>query len=187
MIPSLEQALEGGARCFQLREKDLSPNALLELALEMNERITRCGGFLIINDRADIAEMAGAAGVHLTENSVPASAVKKQFPRLKIGVSTHTLEGALNAEKNGADFITFSPIFETPSKKEFGPPQGLDRLKEVIETTHIPVLALGGVKKGHLETILNLGAHGVAMISGIWSGSNIEQNTFEYIKILSRT
>ncbi len=178
---ALEQALQGGVRALQLREKDLSPKELLALALRIKPILKKYDAKLFINDRADIAEIAGADGVQLTETSVPAGDIKDKFPRLIVGVSTHAREGALLAEAEGADFITFSPIYETPSKVHFGHPQGPEKLGEIVKSIHLPVLALGGVKLNRVPEVLEQGAFGVAVISGIWDSSNIKQQAFEYM------
>ena len=177
----VEKALQGGVRALQLREKHLSSKELLAQALEIKPIIKKYDAKLFINDRADIAEIAGADGVHLTETSVPAGEIKDKFRNLMVGVSTHAKEGALLAEAEGADFITFSPIYETPSKIHFGPPQGPQRLGEIVKSVHLPVLALGGVKLNRVPEVLEQGAHGVAVISGIWDSQDIKQQAFEYM------
>jgi len=177
----VEKALQGGVRVLQLREKDLSPKELLEQALEIKPVIEKYDAKLFINDRADIAQIAGAHGVHLTEVSVPAGEIKDNFSDLMVGVSTHTKEGALLAEADGADFITFSPVYETPSKIHLGPPQGPERLGEIVKSVHLPVLALGGIKLNRVPEVLEQGAHGVAVISGIWDAKDIKQQAFEYM------
>ena len=177
----IEKALQGGIRAFQLREKDLSPKELLAQAIEIKPVIKKYGAKLFINDRADIAEIAGADGVHLTEASVPAGVIKDKFPNLIVGVSTHAKEGALLAEAEGADFITFSPIYETPSKVHYGLPQGLTKLGQVVKAVQLPVLALGGIKLNRVPEVLDQGAYGVALISGIWDSKDIKQQAFEYM------
>ena len=177
----VEKALQGGVRALQLREKHLSSKELLAQALEIKPIVKKYDAKLFINDRADIAEIAGADGVHLTETSVPAAEIKDKFRNLMVGVSTQEKEGALLAEAEGADFITFSPIFETPSKTHFGPPQGPQRLGEIVKSVHLPVLALGGVKLNRVPEVLEQGAHGVAVISGIWDSQDIKQQAFEYM------
>ena len=177
----VEKALQGGIRALQLREKDLSPKELLAQAIEIKPVIKKYGAKLFINDRADIAEIAGAEGVHLTEASVPAGEIKDKFPNLIVGVSTHAKEGALLAEAEGADFITFSPIYETPSKIHFGPPQGPVKLGQIVKSVDLPVLALGGIKLNRVPEVLEKGAHGVAVISGIWDSQDIKQQAFEYM------
>ena len=179
-LNALEEAFQGGVRSLQLREKRLNSKDLLTLALEVKPLVQRYNAKLFINDRADIAVMAGADGVHLTEASVQASEVKNNFPELIVGVSTHSLEGARLAETQGADFITFSPIYETPSKTSYGPPQGLDPLRQVTLSARIPVLALGGITLHRVPECLEHGAFGVAVISDIWDSTDIKQHSSEY-------
>jgi len=181
IIEQIEKALQGGIRALQLREKNLSPKELLAQAIKIKPIIKKYGAKLFINDRADIAEIAGADGVHLTETSVSAGEIKNKFPNLIVGVSTHAKEGALLAEAEGADFITFSPIYETPSKVHFGSPQGPAKLGQVVKSVHLPVLALGGIKLNRVPEVLEQGAHGVALISGIWDSKDIKQQAFEYM------
>ena len=179
-LNALEEAFQGGVRSLQLREKRLNSKDLLTLALEVKPLLQRYNAKLFINDRADIAVMAGADGVHLTETSVQASEVKNNFPELIVGVSTHSLEGARLAETQGADFITFSPIYETPSKTSYGPPQGLDPLRQVTQSARLPVLALGGITLHRVPECLEHGAFGVAVISDIWDSTDIKQHSSEY-------
>ena len=181
-LNALEEAFQGGVRSLQLREKSLISKDLLTLALEVKPLVQRYNAKLFINDRADIAVMAGADGVHLTEASVQASEVKNNFPELIVGVSTHSLEGARLAETQGADFITFSPIYETPSKTSYGPPQGLDPLRQVTQSARLPVLALGGITLHRVPECLEHGAFGVAVISDIWDSTDIKQHSSEYTK-----
>lgn len=179
-LNALEEAFQGGVRSLQLREKRLNSKDLLTLALEVKPLVQSYNAKLFINDRADIAVMAGADGVHLTEASVQASEVKNNFPELIVGVSTHSLEGARLAETQGADFITFSPIYETPSKTSYGPPQGLDPLRQVTQSARLPVLALGGITLHRVPECLEHGAFGVAVISDIWDSTDIKQHSSEY-------
>jgi thiamine-phosphate pyrophosphorylase len=179
-LGAVEEALQGGIRTLQLREKNLSPKDLLSLALEIKPLVTRYNAKLFINDRADIAIMAEADGVHLTEASVEASEIKNNFPDLVVGVSTHSLDGARLAETQGADFITFSPIYETPSKADYGEPQGLDSLRQVTQSVRLPVLALGGITLHRVSECLEQGAFGVAVISDIWDSKHIKQHSSEY-------
>jgi len=108
--------------------------------------------------------------------------LKKKFPDLIVGVSTHSLEGAHLAETQGADYITFSPIYETPSKASYGPPQGLDSLRQVTQAVRLPVLALGGITLHRVPECLEHGAFGVALISDIWNSPHIKQHSFEYMQ-----
>lgn len=180
-LGALEEALQSGVRAIQLREKNMHPKDLLALALEVNSMTQRYNAKLLVNDRADIAIMAGADGVHLREASVKVSDVKNKFPNLIVGVSTHSIEGACLADRQGADFITFSPIYETPSKSNYGPPQGLAPLRQVTQSVHLPVLALGGITLNRVPECLEHGAFGVAVISDIWDSTDIKQHSYKYM------
>jgi thiamine-phosphate pyrophosphorylase len=179
-LSAVEEALQGGVRALQIREKDLSSKDLLALVQTVTPLTKLYNAKLFINDRADIAVMAGVDGVHLTESSVQASEIKNKFPGLIVGVSTHSLEGALLAQAKGADYITFSPIYATPSKESYGPPQGLDMLRQVTEAVRLPVLALGGITLHRVSECLEQGAFGVALISDIWDSTHIKQQSSEY-------
>ena len=122
---------------------------------------------LLVNDRSDIARVAGADGVHLTSQSLSADVVRKLFgPEFVIGVSTHSLEEARAARDASADFVVFGPVFETESKRGFGEPQGLDKLRQVTsELRGFPVLAIGGISLDNIRAALEAGASGVAGIS----------------------
>lgn len=122
---------------------------------------------LLVNDRADVARAAGADGVHLTARSLPAAVVRDICgPEFLIGVSTHSLGEAQAARAGGADFVVFGPVFETESKRTFGPPQGLAKLREVTrELDDFPVLAIGGITLDNIPECLKAGASGIAGIS----------------------
>jgi len=169
----VEAALRGGARAFQLREKDLSPRELYPLALEMRQLTQTYGAHLLINDRVDLALAVDADGVHLTTTSLPASIARRVLgPGRLIGVSTHTLAEAQVAADDGADFVVFGPVFYTPSKAPYGEPVGLDALRVVRAAVNIPILAIGGVKQANLDQVLDAGADGIAVISAIISADD---------------
>jgi len=168
ILQTIARAADAGADAVQLREKDLSGRALLEwteaaLARAENSKI-------IINDRLDAALAAGAAGVHLGGESLPVADVA-QFRRagrapagFLIGRSCHAVEEALQAERDAADYVFFGPVFATPSKARFGPPQGVDALAAACRRVHIPVLAIGGVTLENAGACRAAGASGVAAI-----------------------
>lgn len=185
LCAAVEGALRGGVRAVQLREKDLASRELYELALRLREITSRQGARLFINDRLDIALAAGADGVHLGESSLPVGRVRGiAGERLLIGVSCHSLEGALAAQEGGADFITFSPVFFTPSKACYGEPVGIERLAEACRRLRIPVFALGGIKPENVPVVLSRGAHGVALISAILAAGDPENAARELLALL---
>ncbi|MBI3091216.1 MAG: thiamine phosphate synthase [Candidatus Tectomicrobia bacterium] len=161
-------ALAGGVDAVQLREKDLGARQLAELAAALLPLTRAAGVPLLINDRIDVALACGAAGVQLAGTSLPTPQARTLVgPRRYLGVSTHSLEEAECAAREGADFVLFGPVFATPSKLAFGSPQGIERLRQVCRAVSCPVLAIGGIKAQHLPEVLGVGAHGVAVISAI--------------------
>jgi len=163
-LKTLESILKKGVKMVQLREKDLKDAELYELAKKVRELTRKYGALLLINERFDIAMAVGADGVHLPERSFPPSVVKKIKPNFIVGFSAHSLESAEYAEKEGADFITLSPIFKTSSHPE-AEPIGLKTLKEVSEKVNIPVYALGGITWERIKMCYKNGAYGVAGIT----------------------
>ena len=151
----------------QLREKSLTARVLYELTTRAAAIAKGSSTRLLVNDRFDIARAAGADGVHLTTRSLPALIVRQICGEdFLIGVSTHSLDEAQNARTQGADFIVFGPVFETPSKQIYGPPQGLEKLREVTNALDgFPVLAIGGINLDNTAACLTAGASGIAGIS----------------------
>ncbi|HSB34073.1 MAG TPA: thiamine phosphate synthase [Nitrospirota bacterium] len=173
-------ALKGGVRAVQLREKDLPIRELLAVALELRMLTGEFGAKLFINDRVDVAVAVEADGVHLGHQSMPPEAVRKIVgSRMLIGVSTHNREEAFSAEKNGADFITFGPIFPTPSKMKYGAPVGVEALREAKRHIRIPVFGLGGIRPDNIPEVMMAGADGVAMISAIFAARDIRKTALE--------
>ena len=169
----LEQALEGGVRAVQLREKDLGGRELLELAGEVKELCDRYGAELFVNDRVDVALAADAAGVHLAANSIPVETARDLLgPNRKIGVSTHSVDEARTASEAGADFVLFGPVYPTTSKLPFGDPQGPATLKAVTNSATVPVFAIGGIKQQHIPEIKAHGTARIALISAISEAPN---------------
>jgi thiamine-phosphate pyrophosphorylase len=185
LTTAVKKALKGGVQAVQLREKDMETRDLLKLAYDMRKVTQEHGAQLFINDRFDIALAVNADGVHLTRNSMPVEAVRRVVKKkLLIGVSTHSMKEARDAEKGGADFITMGPVYRTPSKVKYGAPIGLDTLGKVCGKINIPVFALGGVKSSRIGKIMETGTHGIAMISEILGAGNIRKKTEELMNLL---
>lgn len=173
LIDFLRAALAAGVDLIQLRERDLSARAVLTLADVIAPLAEQTGAAILINDRADVAACAGT-GVHLTTRSMKANAVRRAFgEHMLIGASTHNLAEARAAASEGADFIVFGPVFETESKKAYGPPVGLAALQEVAEQLTVPVIALGGIKPNNFPDALRAGVAGIAAISMFVEASDL--------------
>lgn len=181
----VEEAVKGGVRAVQLREKDMPVRELLGLSRRMRDLTGKYSALLFINDRVDVALAVGADGVHLGGQGIPVEAVRRICgDRLMIGVSTHSPKEARAAEAGGADFITFGPVYETPSKAAYGPPLGVETLREAAGTVGIPVFAIGGIKRHNMGEAVGAGAHGVALISAILGAADVRAEAEAFVKVL---
>jgi thiamine-phosphate pyrophosphorylase len=167
----VEEALRGGVRAVQLREKGgLSSKELYETAYEMRRLTSRYGAKLIINDRVDIALAVDADGIHIGNQSLPIYKARRLLgERRLIGVSCHNQVQAITAQEMGADFITFGPVFYTPSKAPYGAPVGVEKLRQVTEMLQIPVFALGGINLENCAEVVSCHVRGIALISAVLS------------------
>ena len=169
----VRRALEGGVRAVQLREKDLSGASLYRLAAELRCVTSDFGARLIINDRPDIALAVGADGVHIGVSSLPVAAVRRLLGEGKyIGYSAHGIDEALRAQTDGADFVTFGPLYPTPSKAAYGEPCGVKKMAEAASALDIPVIALGGISPANITEALSANVHGVAVISAVLAAAD---------------
>lgn len=158
-------AIRAGVDLIQIREKDLATRELIPLAARAVSCSRGTASRIVVNDRLDVALSVDAAGVHLGHHSLPARAARAMVPQgFLIGVSCHSLEDAVAAESDGADYILLGPVFETPSKLPYGPPLGLQKLQEVTTRVNVPVLALGGITLERVKSCLEAGAQGIAGI-----------------------
>ena len=169
LVGRMEIAARAGVDWIQLREKDLSGRALAELLREALRRVP-AGCRIVLNDRLDVACALGAGGVHLGRESLSVEDARRLVggrgatQDFLVGASTHSLAAALSAEKAGADYLVFGPVYATPSKAQYGPPQGIERLREVCHAVSLPVLAIGGITVENARACLEAGAAGIAAI-----------------------
>ncbi len=164
----IREAVRAGVDIVQVREKDLTSReliALVEEALSATREPGMGGARVVVNDRVDVALAGGADGAHLAAHSMPVQVVRRFVPRaFLIGVSCHSLGEAMAAESGGADYLVLGPVFETPSKLGYGPPLGLEKLRDITSRIRIPVLALGGITVERTRPCLEAGASGIAGI-----------------------
>ena len=171
----LGDLLEGGATVLQLRAKRLAAKEFFDLAREIRAETRAFGCFLIINDRLDIALACGADGVHLGQEDVPLGVARKLMANKIIGVSTHTSEQALAAEKNGADYIGFGPLFGTSTKNTGYAARGPAMLHDVRAAVTIPIVAIGGVSENNIAQAWRAGADSAAMISDLLRAPDVAE------------
>ncbi len=163
----LDAVLAGGAKIIQLREKDWSKKEIYDLAIEFKKRTILKDALLIINDHMDIALAVQADGVHLGQDDLPVSAARKITADLIIGASSHNLQEALQAEKDGADYINIGPVFPTKTKKDASSFVGPDAISKIGERLNTPFTTMGGINKENIHLVLAAGAQRVAMVTGI--------------------
>ena len=171
-LENIHKALRAGADWIQIREKDVSAKPLLKLTRASVEmaRLMSPAGRVFVNERLDVALAANAAGVHLGGNAIPRAEVvnwcrSENAPAdFLIGVSCHSVLEVRAAETAGVDYAFFGPVFDTPSKRVFGAPQGLAKLAQVCSAVHIPVIAIGGIQPSNAGDCFRAGAKGIAAI-----------------------
>jgi thiamine-phosphate pyrophosphorylase len=168
-LEAVDEALSGvppGGAAVQLREKDLEALPLFRFAEALREVTARHRALFFVNERVDIARAVGADGVHLPGRSFRVKEVRGLFPAALVGVSTHRAAEVKLAAHEGADFAVLGPIFDTPSKRAYGPPVGTDALREAA-AFELPVFAVGGITEARAAEVLQGGAFGVACIAAV--------------------
>lgn len=165
LVEVLRRNLAAGVDLVQIREKDLAARELVALVRAALALPNPDGAKVLVNSRADVALAAGAAGVHLPSDSLSPRALRAVVPAgFTIGVSCHTVEQVRAAEREGADFATFGPVFYTASKAPYGEPVGVERLREACAAVRMPVFALGGIDERNAGECAAAGAAGIAGI-----------------------
>jgi len=170
------EACEGGARIVQYRDKDSSKKNMLSIADNIREITKNFNSLFIVNDFIDVALISGADGVHLGQDDIPLERARKITPdNFVIGISTHSLAQAVEAESKGADYIGIGPVFSTPTKKKYKP-IGLSTVKEVLSRVNIPVVAIGGLNLENIRKLKKIGVKNAAMVR------TLQGNTMEKVK-----
>jgi thiamine-phosphate pyrophosphorylase len=175
-----ERACSAGARILQYREKHASRREMVKTAREIREITKKYGTLFIVNDFIDIALIVNADGVHLGQDDIPIAEARKIVPAgFLIGRSTHSLEQAIEAEKQGADYIGSGPVFATPTKEDYIP-IGVGTVKQVIQTVRIPVVAIGGLNLDNISELQRVGVKNFAMVRAF------QKNTEEVVRKINQ-
>lgn len=179
-VEMTREVLKAGVKWVQYRDKESDRCCLFETAMELRKLTRKSGAFFIMNDHVDIAIAVGADGVHLGQDDMPLEEARRVMGSDKvIGISTHNVEQAVEAECSGADYIGFGPVFNTETK-DAGEPVGTEQLKSVRSQINIPVVAIGGITDRDIPGIVSAGVQAVAVASGILKGE-ICDNVKKYI------
>jgi thiamine-phosphate pyrophosphorylase len=177
-----------GLPSVQVREKDLGAHDLAALCRRVLAALAPTSCLLVVNDRVDVALAVGAGGVQRTSTSLTVRDIKGIVKgELRVGASVHSLEESIEAEAAGADWVTFGPVYDTPSKRPWGAPQGLAALERVAGAVRIPVVAIGGITPERVGEVRTAGAHGVAAISAILAAADPAAAVRRFLEALART
>ena len=180
----ISELLDAGVTAIQLREKDLNDTELIQLAQPIAELCRNYKAKLFINTSARVAREVGATGVHLPANTESVKTIKAQTKdNLYVGCSAHSLDAAQKREAEGADFVTYSPIYRTASKPGYGPVVGVEHLAEMVESVKLPIFALGGITPDRVDECLAAGAFGVAVMSGVMVPANAGEQARRYLDV----
>lgn len=186
LVTVVGECLAAGLPAVQVREKDLGAADLALLCRRLRGLTLDTRALLVVNDRVDVALAVGADAVQRTSTSLPVKDIRALVDRrLRIGASVHSLPEALEAEVNGADWVVFGPVYETPSKRVYGPPQGLDKLARVATSVRIPVVAIGGITPERVREVKRAGAGGVAVVSAILAAESPADATRRLLEALA--
>ena len=168
LVSAVLAGVQGGVRCVQLREKQLSSRDFLAQARALSAALAPHGVPLVINDRVDIALACGAQGVHLGQSDMPVEDARALLPdHVFIGWSVETPADVARAQHLPVDYLGVSPVFATPTKTDTAPPWGLDGLRAVRAACTLPLVAIGGIHSGNAASVLQAGADGLAVVSAI--------------------
>ena len=184
-LETARSAIRGGADVIQLRDKELSTKELIRQGMPIRELTRQTETLFIVNDRVDVAVALRADGVHLGQNDLPIETAKKiAGPQILVGKSTHSLEQALQAEREGADYIAVGPVFATPTKPD-SIPVGIKMIEEVRQKVGIPFVAIGGIDAENIQQILDEGATHIAVVRAVVGAENVEMAARELKKIIN--
>jgi thiamine-phosphate pyrophosphorylase len=182
LVAVVAEAAEAGAPAVQVREKDLARGELLGLCRRLRDVTRAAGARLFVNGDVEIAREVGADGVHRPHSMI---ILPEDAEGLQVAGSTHSLIEAHQAQDDGLDFIVFGPVYDTPSKRHYGPAQGLEALRQVVDAVSIPVLAIGGITPERVGEVRAAGAAGVAVISAVLTAESPALATRRFLEALA--
>ncbi len=177
------KAIEGGATAIQLREKDMESRDLCNLASSIKKVAKKRRVLFLVDDRVDIALAVDADGVHLGSEDLPVKIARKLLGGNKIiGATVRNLSQALKAQREGADYLSLGPIFPTKTKKDLPPPRGLKAITRIKKKIRTPLIAIGGINRNNVASVIRAEADGAAVVSAIGEARNVRKATQELLR-----
>lgn len=184
-LSDAKEAVKAGVKAVQYRRKEGETKKLLEEALELKKFCSNIA--FIIDDRVDIALAAEADGVHLGQTDMPLKTARKLLGNKIIGVTVHNVKEAIEAEKDGADYLGISPIFETTTKEDAGKAVGIKLIKEIKKVSSLPLIAIGGITLENAKEVVEAGADGLCAISAVMSKENVKEEIKKFQRLFEGT
>jgi thiamine-phosphate diphosphorylase len=179
-------AIDIGLKIIQYRDKTADTSEMLKNAIKIRKLTKKSETIFIVNDNVEVALKSDADGIHIGQKDEKYENVRKLLPDKIIGLSTENIEQSLIADKMGADYLGVGPVFSTATKPDAAPPIGVKKLAEIVKSTTTPIVAIGGINLDNLESVLNTGVNGVAIISAILATPNPEEEIKKTISIIKR-
>lgn len=181
---ALADALAGGCRLFQYRDKAAWPGLQLSRAARFSRACRDAGALFLVNDRLDVALLSGADGCHLGQNDLPLPAARRMVPPgFLLGTSVHNVPEAVRARKEGADYVGVGAVFPTRTKGDASKPRGPRLVAEIAAAVDLPLVAISGITRGNVREVIRAGADAFAVISDLFSGPGVRERTEEFLRI----
>ncbi len=186
LIEVVAAAIRGGVRVVQYREKNASTRVMVTAAAALASLCRRMGAAFLVNDRIDVALAVDADGVHVGQDDMPVATARRLLgPDKLLGVSVHNEHEIRQAELDGADHVSLSPIFATATKRDHQKPLGLDGVRSLARAAMVPVIAIGGIHPGNTADVIRAGARGVCVVSAIICAPDPEQAARDLRRIVA--
>ncbi|HAA03755.1 MAG TPA: thiamine phosphate synthase [Syntrophobacteraceae bacterium] len=186
LIEVVAAAIRGGVTMVQYRDKNASTRVMAETASGLVSLCHRMGAMFVVNDRIDVALAVDADGVHLGQDDMPVATARRLLgPNKLLGVSVHNRDEIRQAEHDGADHVSLSPVFATATKADHQPPLDLEGVRTLSRTSHLPVIAIGGIHAGNAADVIRAGARGICVVSAIISAPDPERAALDLCRTVA--
>ncbi len=182
VVETCRQALQAGVTAIQLRDKTASTRNLIEMAAILMVLCEKHEALFIVNDRVDVALACQSRGVHLGQDDMPATDARRLLgPEAVIGISVRSVDEAVAAWKDGADYIAANMVFPTDTKTDLEKPLGLDAIGRLKKATPLPLIAIGGINKTNADIVRKAGADGIAVVSAIMAATQVDKSVHDLL------